>query len=50
MQIIHLGAFKNKEELLEYKPLIYTNIIQGFKTLIEESLNFSYKIEEEVNI
>jgi len=43
MKIIHLNGFKNDEERKEYRPVIYSNIIQSMKSLIKgaQKLNIS---------
>jgi len=46
MKIIHLNGFKNDDERKEYKPVIYSNIMQSMKSLIKGAAKLQITVED----
>jgi len=46
MKIIHLNGFKNDEERKEYKPVIYSNIMQSMKSLIKGAAKLQINVDD----
>jgi len=47
MMILHLNGFKDEEDRLPYKTVLFKNIFENIRTLIENAIKFEYKLKEE---